>query len=324
LLIKFEAAEQSDKSMAYTKLMFGYNIIFAGFAMASCFNGGKSLNLTFQKFASSSVSSKWPTVLFIHGLDSSKHTWRDVNRRMQSDGFDSMSIDLRGWGSSPLGEREDYNIENVISDIKTFVDTHCKRNAPLIVVGHSMGGRVASCYAAKHPGDVAALVIEDMDIAVRIMANNPVSMVENKLLNWNRSFQTKDIAIEALTDAGYGMDRLDKWLIEGRLREMEDGTWWSDVNPEARMLSYRNILGTDCGEQALRTIASCTTFPCHLMVAEIGSACENNSIQEMKAIMGERMCVTHYVGANHSIHNSAQDKFLEDLKDLIRRTSQNC
>lgn len=196
----------------------------------------------------------------------------------------------------------------------------------------SMGGRVASCYAAKHPNDIAALVIEDMDIAVRKMANNPVSMAESKLLNWNRSFQTKELAIEALTDTGYGIDRVDKWLIEGRLREMEDGTtWWSDVNPEARMLSYRNILGTDCGEQALRTIASvaddddsssssCTTytFPCYLMVAEVGSACAENSIHEMMAIMGERLRVMRYAGANHSIHNSAQDKFLEDLKDLIQ------
>ena len=36
-----------------------------------------------------------------------------------------------------IGEREVYNIENVISDVKTFVDAHCNtENTPLVVVGH--------------------------------------------------------------------------------------------------------------------------------------------------------------------------------------------
>ena len=45
-------------------------------------------------------------VLFIHGLDSSKHTWRDVNKLLQGQGYDSVSVDLRGWGSSPLGKSD--------------------------------------------------------------------------------------------------------------------------------------------------------------------------------------------------------------------------
>ena len=94
----------SIKACVCIKLMLGFNIILAALAMTSYIRSGQSLNLTFQKFASSRGSSKWPTVLFIHGLDSSKHTWRDINRRLQDDGFNSVSIDLRGWGSSPLGK----------------------------------------------------------------------------------------------------------------------------------------------------------------------------------------------------------------------------
>ena len=53
---------------------------------------------------SGSTPKKRPPVLFIHGLDSSKHTWRDVNTILQDQGYDSVSVDLRGWGSSSLGE----------------------------------------------------------------------------------------------------------------------------------------------------------------------------------------------------------------------------
>lgn len=38
---------------------------------------------------------------------------------------------------------------------------------PVVLVGHSMGGRVVMAAAAAHPTDIAALVIEDIDLTPR-------------------------------------------------------------------------------------------------------------------------------------------------------------
>jgi len=62
------------------------------------------LSLSSKTFLSSAKKAVPHTpVLFIHGLDSSKHTWRNVNALLQNEGINSVSVDLRGWGSSELG-----------------------------------------------------------------------------------------------------------------------------------------------------------------------------------------------------------------------------
>ena len=163
-----------------------------------------------------------------------------------------------------------------------------------------------------------------MDIAQRTMETNPINMDENAVIGFDRKFETKELMVNSLTKAGYEMQRVDKWLLEGRVREINDEnkTWWSDVNPEARMLYYEYILSNECGKVALQNIASnASTFPCYLMVAEIGSACREDSIQEMKSILKNRLFVKSFEGASHSIHNSAQDEFLSDLQKIISEQS---
>ena len=57
-----------------------------------------------------------------------------------------------------------------------------------------------------------------------------------------------------LIKAGYEESRVNSWIVDGRIREKPDGTWWSDVNPQARALSYEMILGGECGSEAMETI----------------------------------------------------------------------
>ena len=135
-------------------------------------------------------------VLFLHGLDSSSRTWRGVMQIDDNDDDDSknydpitfnkkmkmVALDLRGCGLSPLGNHNDFNIDTVVEDIKYFVDgvltnivTKHKLPPKLVLVGHSMGGRIAMHYANKYGDkDVKALVIEDMDVRHRSMKENPV------------------------------------------------------------------------------------------------------------------------------------------------------
>lgn len=72
------------------------------------------------------------------------------------DGLDAVSLDLPGFGSSPAPESvwggAEYSrlIAEVIREIS---------EDPVVVVGHSFGGRVAVCLAAASPELVAGLVL---------------------------------------------------------------------------------------------------------------------------------------------------------------------
>ena len=66
---------------------------------------------------------------------------------------------------SELGDPNDFSPDALVEDVKSLVDYHpflCDKR--FVLVGHSMGGRLAMCYAAKYPEHVSSLVIEDMDI----------------------------------------------------------------------------------------------------------------------------------------------------------------
>ena len=102
-----------------------------------------------------------PATLFIHGLDSSSRTWRGVQEDLKTP---SVAIDCRGCGRSEMGSLEEFTPQALVEDVKSIVRDEKLLHQKFVLCGHSMGGRVAICYAATYPDDISALIIEDMDI----------------------------------------------------------------------------------------------------------------------------------------------------------------
>ena len=273
-----------------------------------------------------------PTTLLIHGLDSSSHTWRGVQEGLSTP---SIAIDCRGCGRSELGDPQDFTPEAIADDIKRLADAHpLLQDNKFVVVGHSMGGRVGMCYAAKYPGDVAALVVEDMDTRRRSVQSNFIpEFDEVKAIAFDRQQSSMDSLRDAFGDIGYPSDMVEKWIGEGRVYnvEVEEGNEkvqrvWSDVNPAFRALCYRTIFDSDCGTEAWSTIANHVKRANHdialyLMVAGIGTVCDDASIDDMKKTMGDCLSVKTYSEGTHSIHNSARNEFMADLKEVIEGMS---
>lgn len=114
------------------------------------------------------TNSKVPTVVLIHGLNSAKETWKRVGTQLTAANIPNIAVDLRGHGESPLGDDEeaalpDFSPRALCRDIEqTLKDRQVE--GPIVIVGHSMGARVALRYAADFPDQVAAVVMEDMDV----------------------------------------------------------------------------------------------------------------------------------------------------------------
>jgi pimeloyl-ACP methyl ester carboxylesterase len=84
-----------------------------------------------------------PALILIHGITESRETWRPLIESLAQE-YDVLSVDLRGHGQSPLGDTYD-----PISMATDVVETAAAAgmSSPL-VVGHSLGGVVASAFAA--------------------------------------------------------------------------------------------------------------------------------------------------------------------------------
>ncbi|MBI4201954.1 MAG: alpha/beta hydrolase [Chloroflexi bacterium] len=99
-----------------------------------------------------------PLVL-LHHVSSNAHTW-DFFARQISDRYRILALDLRGHGDSAWAGEGNYTTEHYASDVAALVE-HLKL-PQVIVLGGSLGGRVALVYAAQHLENTAALIMEDV------------------------------------------------------------------------------------------------------------------------------------------------------------------
>jgi 2-succinyl-6-hydroxy-2,4-cyclohexadiene-1-carboxylate synthase len=104
-----------------------------------------------------SGSPHHPAVLFLHGFMGSSADWQDVVAALGDQTF-CLAPDLPGHGDS-LGLAPDaYTIEGSARALLRVLD-ELEVERPLIV-GYSMGGRLALYLALRYPGRCAGLVLE--------------------------------------------------------------------------------------------------------------------------------------------------------------------
>jgi pimeloyl-ACP methyl ester carboxylesterase len=252
-----------------------------------------------------------PATLLIHGLDSSSHTWRRTLKSLAERGCPAVAVDCRGCGLSELGDDvADFTVNHIVADIHHVMTTHpmlllnpnnkinkkssanintnetldedddnniSNTNNKVVVVGHSMGGRIAMSYAAAHfesrQVKVAALVVEDMDIGRRVLSvDSPIAKTADRqiTLNFQRKFETFDTfdtfddsntdnrqdhvqdVLDRFEAVEYPAQMVQGWLDEGRIRlvkceeennsnESSSSYYYSDVNPAFRRLCYEQF-----------------------------------------------------------------------------------
>ncbi len=97
------------------------------------------------------------TMLLLHGKWGRGETWTDLMRRYHMR-YRIIAPDQRGHGLSDKPEAR-YAASDFAQDAyELIMKVDC---APVTVIGHSMGGRVAGTLAASYPGVVKALVMLD-------------------------------------------------------------------------------------------------------------------------------------------------------------------
>ncbi len=101
-----------------------------------------------------------PTVLLIHGYMDAAATWESVAPALASQGLRVLAPDLRGFGDGPRAPAGSYyHFTDYVPDIADIVDPFVPSSSPLFLVGHSMGGTIATIYTGAFPERVARLAI---------------------------------------------------------------------------------------------------------------------------------------------------------------------
>lgn len=96
-----------------------------------------------------------PALLFLHYWGGSSRTWRHVVDALSPD-YRTVAIDQRGWGKSAAPE-VGYALSDLADDVLAVVDA--LELESYILIGHSMGGKVAQLAASRRPRGLRGLVL---------------------------------------------------------------------------------------------------------------------------------------------------------------------
>lgn len=95
-------------------------------------------------------------VVWLHGWGRSSRDFASSASHLARSGVASVALDLPGFGSSP--PPTDPGGSRMYADLVAPVLAEIASD-PVVLVGHSFGGRVATVIAARHPELVGALVL---------------------------------------------------------------------------------------------------------------------------------------------------------------------
>ncbi|MGF1531241.1 MAG: alpha/beta fold hydrolase [Puniceicoccaceae bacterium] len=152
-----------------------------------------------------------PHLVLLHGMLGNKKNWASILRELDST-FQCHALDLRNHGDS--SHRDEMDFDLLAGDLRESLD-HLGLDQ-IILVGHSLGGKVAMKFAAEFPERTEGLLIADIaprqyqphfdsviEILLQIELSNHSSrreideLLSGKLPDWGfRQFLLTNLALE--------------------------------------------------------------------------------------------------------------------------------
>ncbi len=173
-----------------------------------------------------------PTILMLHGIGGGSAAFAPQVESFASQGFRAVAWDMPGYGySAPI---EPYTFKGLAQSAAALIETldPSGGNAPVILIGHSMGGMVAQELIARRPGLVRALILSGTSSAF----GKPDGA-------WQQRFIAER---SAPLDAGQSMQELAEQLVPsmiGRSADRHGVKLAIDVMGAVPAATYRAALG---------------------------------------------------------------------------------
>ena len=150
-----------------------------------------------------------PALVFLHHFGGSGRTWERVVKRLEGS-FHCVAVSLRGFGDSSAADS--YRVADMTDDVLEVIRRLQLRR--FVLIGHSMGGKVAQALAARQPPGLEGLIL----VASSPPTPEPMEDAEReRLLN---AYGKRDAALETNRNiAKLPIDAADvEMLIEDNLR----------------------------------------------------------------------------------------------------------
>ena len=178
-------------------------------------------------------------VIILHGLFGFSDNWQTIAKSLASQ-YLVITPDLRNHGRSPHLSSHTY--EEMAEDLRLFMENHWMHSA--VLIGHSMGGKVAMQMALNHPDMVEKLVV--VDIAPGKAADNH-SVIFEALLGIDLSVMQARADIESYLVSRIPDMGTRQFLLKNITRN-DDGKFAWKMNLPVLWRHFPDILDAVTGE----------------------------------------------------------------------------
>lgn len=173
-------------------------------------------------------------VVILHGLFGSCDNWM-TQARMLGQHFSVYTVDLRNHGLSPHSDHHDYAA--MAEDVRAFIEF--QKLAPAVIIGHSMGGKVAMKVATDYPELVSKLVV--VDIVPKMYPPHHNNIVQGLLSLEPEKLTSRQEADDNLS-AFVPQADVRQFLLKNLSRNPEGGFTWK-INLPVIAENMDDILG---------------------------------------------------------------------------------
>ncbi|MCD4745887.1 MAG: alpha/beta fold hydrolase [Bacteroidales bacterium] len=182
-------------------------------------------------------------VIILHGIFGISDNWVTLGKKI-SKRFKVFILDLRNHGRSPHSKIFNYSV--MTDDIREFITEH--KLDKTIIIGHSMGGKVAMNLALSYPELLEKLIIIDINLRQYTLLKTHTDIIKTML---SVNFENIKFRIEVDEFLSETIDSFwIRQLILKNLYRINKNKFAWRINLEAISNNYKEILkGINSGKK---------------------------------------------------------------------------
>lgn len=260
---------------------------------------------------------KRPPLLALHGWLDNAGSFSSIAPLLAESHY-VVAIDLRGHGrSSHLPAGAWYHYVDYFDDLRATLDHFGWTRATLF--GHSLGGTLASLYAAAYPERVDALLLIEALGPLTVPPEGTLAQLKRGLderaafanRRALRVFRDLDAAIEARAMASGFSSEVARALVERGVQKVDGGYVWSS-DPRLTLTSAQRY-----SEAQVRAMLSGIRAPTLLILAEPATPYLPDAMMRERAAEVADIEVVHVAG-HHHLHLESPDAVFEIVARFLR------
>jgi pimeloyl-ACP methyl ester carboxylesterase len=251
----------------------------------------------------------WP-VLFLHGGGQTRHAWDKSAEFIATQGWQTISLDLRGHGESAWSPSGDYSFTAFCADCVSVVD---QLDHPPVLVGASLGGMSAMLAEGTSDRELSSgLVIVDIAPKSNLEGVQRITAFMQSGLDGFDSLEDVAAAI-----AAYTPQRVRPVNLEGlkKVVRERDGRWYWHWDPRMISQERSEVVAARFAsllDVALRNIS----VPTMLVRGLLSDVVTQEGVDYLLSLVPD-VTLVEVAGAAHMIAGDKNDAFSDAVNAFL-------